>query len=736
MTTQSPATHRIDDNRPPLAIREIRVLRAPGIASAFTLNDLSPDITIVYGPNASGKSTTARAIQTVLWPHASALRGHHLAATFALGEDEWNIDASAGNVKRTRNGEPSEAPLIAPLDDRSRYSLGLPDLLASENQPLAHAILNESSGGFDLPKVAESLGFNDIIPPRLNSARAVQAASAEMNSVISAGKEAQSALGERSRLQARREESLRAEQDITAIDKALAYRRTLIDEVEATGEIEQFSPEVRAFTGDEPAEINRLGAEIDLQEQKRVDVQKQRDRWQQLAEHTGLDQIDSPEDSLKALRTIGNQRAEISTILNTLEGDLAAAVSERRSHQHRLADDMDDDQIAALDANGIRELAEIAKTYETIRSRRTARDEVEHWLGGVSAPENLPILQQGVETLQTRLQHPSAEEHRQQTGMARWIGMGSGILLAGAGAYLALEIDPLWWVLAVIGIVLAFLAWRFTTSNSPKIAASLERQYAELNLPQPTEWRGDSINHLLGQLRDELKVALVEQEKADRWHDLEQERAELDTAHADNELRREQAIAKFGVAPDLKEESLRLLAENLGRWQAADAAVRGLEGRRTKLQADDEALTKRSESKLTEIGLKNESGDLSRAIEDLERRLENLNQAATARDGYQQELKDKILPTLAGLTANRDGVYQRFNLEPGDAAGLQNLQASRSALLTAKERLQQYKESTRVAWEALSLTPAWREQNVNSLTAARMTAQDSADSRPEIEAQL
>lgn len=728
------ATHRYDDQRPPLLLHEISVLRAPGISGAFTLNDLSPDITVVFGPNASGKSTTARAIQAVLWPHISALRGHHLAASFTLGDEHWTIEASAGSIQRTRNGEPADAPLIAPLDDRGRYSLGLPELLASENQPLAQAILNESSGGFDLPMVAESLGVSDSIPPRLDSARRVQAAQSALQDVVAENERVRTALGERAQLRASREESQRAGRDIVVIDQVLEYRRRLSDEADVAAEIESFSAEAHAFAGDEPAKITDLTNAIHQQQQKLADTERQRDRWQQMVDATGLADIDSPRDRLKSLQATQAQQDEITALMSDTERNLAAAVSERQSYQHRLVDDLDDDQIAALDSNGIRELADIAATYDNIRARRTARDEVELWLGGVQPPQNLMTLQQGVETLQTRLQHPNAAEQRQLTGMARWIGIGGGLLLAGVGAVLAITSDPLWWLLAALGVILVLLAWRFTTSASPKIAASLEGTYAQLALPQPAEWRAGPIHDLLGQLRDELKIALVEQEKADRWQDLEQERAELDAAYADNEARREQAVMKYGVAPDLKEESLRLLAENLSRWQAADAAVRGMEGRRVRLQADSSTLQHRAASVLADLGY--DGGEFAPILDDLNRRIESMHQAATERDALQHRIDDEIQPRLGNLQADRAAIYQRFHLEPDDTSGLKRLHEQHTRLLDARNRLQDRQRFTREAWEALSLTPQWRDTDVDQLTDARNTAQAIADRRAQTDEHL
>lgn len=734
MSTRTPATHRYDDRRSPLVIHELSILRAPGISPGFTLRDLSPDITIVFGPNASGKSTTARAIQSILWPHPTTLRGHHLAARFSLDDDEWSIEASAGKVHRTRNGEPTQPPLIASLDDRGRYSLGLPELLASENQPLAQAILNESSGGFDLPQVAESLGYSEVIPPRLEAAHDVRNAAEALQQVIAAETSRNQALASRGSLLAQRDRAADAERQIIALDQALEYRRRLSDEAEAAAEVERFPENVHALKGDEPAELAGYTHQIGEVSAHIADTMRQRDHWQHILAETGLERVTNPRDQLTALTRIAEQQSEIAPLLATAERDIAAAEAERAAHQKRLAADLNDEQLAAVDADGMREFSDIARSYENIRARRTAREEVELWLGGVTPPENLDALRQGVETLQLRLQHPNAAEQREITGKARWIGMGAGFLLAGAGALLALWNDPLWWILAAVGVLLMILAWMVTTSASPKIAAQLERDYAQLPLPQPELWRVSQVRDLLGQLRDELKVALVEQEKADRWQDLEQERKELDQAYAETDARRQTAIKKYGMAPDLKEESLRLLAENLGRWQAADAALRGMEGRRNRLLADQTRLKARAGTILTGLGYNDPNLDAH--LDDLRRRIHTHEDAVSKRDALQRRIEDELQPQLESITAQRDGLYKRYGLEPNDSSGMQHLQHQRALLETAKTRLAQRAADVRQQWEALSLTPHLREMDVDDLHAARDAASQLAGQRAEIEARL
>lgn len=734
MTHSSSGTDAMEQTRTPLVVDSIRVIRAPGISPGFALENLSPDINIVYGPNASGKSTTARAIQSVLWPHRSSLRGHHLAASFSMNGEQWQIDATAANVQRSKNGSPAEAPQIAPLDDRGRYSLGLPELLASENQPLAQAIMNESSGGFDLPMVAESLGMVDSIPPRLEAANEVQRHKAALRDVAATEARIDSATEQRGQLLQRLAKTYAAERDIDAINTALEYQRQRAEVGQIESEVNGFAANVRAFTGEEPAAIAKLDQQIADTSAEIQKAEKQRDRWQQAMADAGIKPGASIEDKIKSLKQVASQTDEIDEISADVGRQLATATTERTAHQNRIAADINDEQIALLDASGVRELAEIASSYERIRSRRNARDEVEIWLGGIQPPENLDALQLGVDTLEQRLQHPNAAEQREVSGMSRLVGVGGGLLLAGAGVYLGITSNPLWWILAVVGVILMLLAWKFTSSSSPQIAADLERTYANLPLPQPEVWRTSNVRDLLDTVRSELNTALVEQEKADRWQDLEHERAELDKAHAETETRREAALAKYGVAPDLKEESLRLLADNLSRWQGADATVRGLEARQQRLDEDRTTLQARSRTILNAFGL--ESGELDQHISEIERRSAAFEDAREKHESTEQHISDSLQPRLETLTQKKAALYADMNLKPDDIAGVHELRSRKAQLVQVQARLAERQEAAKSLRESLNTSPQFRDMSGEELNAALDTARQIAQQRPELEGQL
>src|SRR5690606_7091098 len=142
--------------------------------------------------------------------------------------------------------------------------------------------------------------------------------------------------------------------------------------------------------------------------------------------------------------------------------------------------------------------------------------------------------------------------------MAAYIG---GALAIAAAIWLANFVNPLWLLFSVLGILVILFAWKYGVPDTTREAEAWEERYRALGLPEPASWTRQDIRQQLSALQSDLRRAEVEQEKAERWADLEQERADLDRAYLETEQRRARAVEQFGVAPDLKEESLRLLAD-------------------------------------------------------------------------------------------------------------------------------------------------------------------------------
>jgi uncharacterized protein YhaN len=712
-TTWTPATHQRPDTRERLAFTTIEVDRAPGISPGFTIEGLSPDINIIFGPNASGKSTTARAIQALIWPHPSSLRGHHLRAEFDLGDEHWEIDADAGRVTRSQDGQPAVAPVVAPIDDRVRYTLSLHDLLASENQPMAQAILKESSGGFDLDIIAEHAGYRADIPPRLESARNVESALARL-------RDAERVQGEIA-AQARQLTTLREQErvarlaiaDAEALRKAIHFAQVRHDHEQARQRLAIFPQGLAQAKGDEPDRIEALNGRLAELHTKRTELERNREAALADLEATNLKGTSINEGVIAALRQHREDLRRLDAEMSALHRDLKSAVSERESHQRRLAADLSDAQMASLDTEGIRELAGLAHAYEDIRARRRARDEVEQWIGTVTPPENVDTLRAGIDALSKRLQNPNREEAGAIIGRARAAAYIGGLLVVASAIWLANFVAWPWIFLAILGLLIIFFAWKYALPESVKEAALWEDRYRALDLPEPASWTLPAIRDHMNELQQELRVALVEQEKANRWSHLEQERIDLDRAYTETEARRSKAVAQYGVAPDLKEESLQLLADNLGRWQVSDTAVRSTEARLGQVAAERLKLETTLREELNTYGY--DDPDFDEHIEDLDQRYRSLRDASARAETLAQEMGNAIAPEIDQYEEARAAIFRQVDLEPGQESELRARIGQLPGYREAQRAINEIEQALRDAANALSLTPHLRNVDPDDL---------------------
>jgi len=699
----SPSSAAHQTGRDRLAFTGIDIRKAPGIEPGFAIRDLSPDINIVYGPNASGKSTTARAIQALIWPHPSTLRGHALGGSFDLDGARWEIEANFGRVARTRNGETADPPLLAPIDDRVRYTLGLPDLLASENQPLAQAILKESTGGFDLDAVARQRGYGAELPARLEATRDLDAALLRLRDAERAQSDVASEERHLTVLRDRERQARQAYTDAGSFRHALALAQARHDVAQAEQVAAAFPAELANATGDERARLAELDDRLNGLYGRRDQVQAAIERATGDANATRLDGVSISDAILHTLRTEAAELKQSDNEITGLRRDLQSAVAERESHQRRLASDLSDAQMELLDTEGLSELAQLSHEYATIRTRRQARDEVEHWIGGVSEPANVDRLRQGRDYLNKRLQTPNAAEAGAIIGKARLAASIGGILAIAGAIWLAAFVHPIWIVFGMLGVLVILYVWKYALPATAREAATYERLYDELDLPNPDSWTIPAIRRRVDELNDQLRVAQVEQEKANRWADLERERQDLDRAYAQAEARRANLTAKYGVAPDLGEESLKLLAENLNRWQGADARVRAAEARSRATQEEHAGLDASLREHLSGFGY--ESGPFEERIDDLDHRFDAFRDANARRDTRTHDLQSSILPEIARFEDARVSVYERLGVGVGDDRALNDRIGQLKAYHAAKVTLKEKVDGASSAEAALAFTP-------------------------------
>jgi chromosome segregation ATPase len=135
-----------------LEILDIRSL--PGIHPGFRIEDLSPGANFITGPNASGKSSSIRALRYLLTPpSAGDPPGLNLMASFQVDGQHWLVRRAGSRIDWEIDGQPAERPALPEGDALGSYLVTVEDLFRLEGdneRQLSEQLRRELNQGYDL----------------------------------------------------------------------------------------------------------------------------------------------------------------------------------------------------------------------------------------------------------------------------------------------------------------------------------------------------------------------------------------------------------------------------------------------------------------------------------------------------------------------------------------------------------------------------------------------------------
>jgi len=554
-----------------LQLSALHVRRMPGIPEGFTLPDLSEGVTVVFGPNASGKSSTARAIETVLWPGREAQRGVAVVAEYRIDGSHYRVEVDSGHVAVQRDGAEARAPELPAPELRHRYRLSLHELIACDNADFAKEIARQSAGGYDLSAAAEALQFRAQPSAVRNESTAVgQALEVERDA-----QRAQRDLEERARdlddLRRRRDAARRARERQQLLALAVKHCTASLEAESAGHAVAAFPPELSAMTGTEHEQLSALrkrmrghGEEIVEARDAEAAAREAAGRLidGEIPDHAMLASLRAGVEELREL-----QRGEIECE-RALEGCMARQEGARRV----LGGDgaVSDEQLARIDVRGFGELAAFARESERARAALAAADATLGTLADARVPDDLNALRMGVELLSSWLAEGAGAGMGKRAIACLW---GVALLAAIGWGLHALRWHWGFAIVALVAFAVALLGSRHSGASERR--AALRREYERLRLANPGEWTRDSVRQLHDSLQGKLAEGRLAEQRAVLRERVERERA----AHAERvrslDERGAELAARLGVAPDTDQRQLSWLAERVGQWQSAalDAAA-------------------------------------------------------------------------------------------------------------------------------------------------------------------
>ncbi|MDI3340347.1 MAG: hypothetical protein QJR03_07410 [Sphaerobacter sp.] len=695
-----------------LRLREVEVRRTPGITSGFRLTDLSPGLNIVYGPNASGKTTTAQVIQGLLWPEAVATAWPRaaFAGMLQVGDAEWRIDHDAGHRQCRRDGGAAGAfhPGV-PAEHRERYLLSLHDLLQQENVggPLAEVILRESAGGYDVPAAMRALDYRER-PRRPDTLiKAVERARSAVRQAAATYEALQAEQARLEELRARHERAGAAAARASLLERALTHAAARQRLARAREQLAQFPDAMARLHGDEATRLARSDAALADAVRRRDEAARDLAQAQADAAATGLDRAELPPGLIERLRHRCDELERRARDIDQAATAHQVALTRQREARRRIAPDLSDDQIAALDRDGLHAYVEATDALMRVLEQERAEAELRAWLGDAEPVGDVDRLRQGVGLLIRWLRAPVRADAPGDARPTR-----AGLLAAGlvvvAGALLGVLVHPALWTLALAGVALgaAILLQRRPAPAGPWMAEAIQRDFERLDLGRPATWDVEEVEKLLGALIARLQAAELARQKAERWATLDDRRAAL-AAQRDRIAAQRAAIRqRYGLTVDGDVTRLALLASNVAAWQrAGDEVAASARAHQAATAAYRQALAELN-AELAGYGYP-ATGDAATAaghVEDLATRVDRLRQATSRAERAQQTLDDAVRE-IAQREAERAALLEPLGLTPDDSRRLEEWLARLEDYRAAQTAVSEAEGAARAAADALAGHP-------------------------------
>jgi len=364
-------------DKKPLWIKELKIGRMPGFSSGMApYKDFSPNINIIAGPNASGKSTTARAIQKLIWQNDT--RQLQMSGNAEIGEDPWSIQVDSEHIEVKRKGMADEMAGIPPSEHQNRYMLALHELIHDEGEGLAQRIIKESIGGYDPEKAANTLSYESgVSTTRISQFREYDEAEKAVRNLKNQQKEIKEDEQRLADLYKQRDEADEASRKAEFYERVTGYL-TAKNKCSELQSLRREFPEVLEHAhGEELRRVEELEEEISESESKIKKAEEIREECSRQ-----LNNLDIPESGVKftdltELESRVESVSDLEKEIGELEAGRARLEKKREEATGKIGDDTDTSGWDGLNLRDVGELDQFLEKAQRITGeKRFAEKEI------------------------------------------------------------------------------------------------------------------------------------------------------------------------------------------------------------------------------------------------------------------------------------------------------------------------------------------------------------------------
>lgn len=741
-TESGTTTDDSDESDAAFLVDTVNIQRAPGFeAGGFTVAGFASGVTIVHGPNGSGKTTIAHSIQSLLWPETADDRTV-LDGQFSVDDDDWRIDLAAQRASYQQNGAEVNGPSLPAAEHADRYRLSLHELIQRDtrNEAFAKRIQQESIGGYDLDAAYSALEFDDT--PNTRGISEHDAAVSARDAWQKARTDVQELEEEQARiphLEAERDEAQAAQERVDLLAQAITCVERDAELDEAREALASYPDVLEDIDGPEAERVTEFTERIEQAREKLEAAQEQQSNAVAAIEAADLPDGGLSDGEFTTLRDRYQKLESLESERDELLTQLSSAEDRRSSARSDLPVDVDDETLAALDPAVWSEISEFVRNAERVQARRSAQDAISSWLGDEDIPDaDRTALQNGRRALEEWLSTPApapdiADSEGDATAFK--IGAASAGAVAASGVALGALVHPAFFGTLLVAAGLLWYAYQAKpSSDAGESGESVstprtthQESFERLSLTDPTEWTTDAVRDRLEEIYDALaRVRLAEQCAA-----LTPAADQLAAEEASLAETRESLQDQYGLAPTTEAPELAAFTNGLARWKDAHDDLVGTQGKLETVENNIERTLDTLNDELAPFGY-DPAADASAAaghLQDLKERKQACDEAVKERDKAAETIENAT-EAIEDLTAERAEIYAACGLDDGEERQLRELVEQRADYQSAKNQVRITKDKRDDAYETFEahhrFEPGLTDQSVQELEAKKQEAADAA----------
>jgi uncharacterized protein YhaN len=577
-----------------LIIRKLTVKQSAGFPHrGLPTMEFGDGVNIVFGPNASGKTTTARAIHALLWPDTDT-QDTVLAADIL-------VDGTPGHYQCLGGMRTGELPLSY-LGDKSlrhRYMLAQHELLTANDREtgFAEVMLKEARGGLDLQAAMRQLGYQK--PGRLSVAEYVNA-QRDYVSTKNAERQISDIETKLRDIDAQLAEARLAGERLARLTEALDYLAQAQAVTAAEEALADFPPEMATLTGQEAHELQELTAAIATAESEREKATLALVAAEEDRTRTGLTDLATAD---AAGAKIGAACTEVERLDTALEGkraELRRAENEAQSAFTNLGGQGVADR--PLTVETVHALGAFVKQAEEAVAAQQAVVQQQRWLGSITRsadPVSADRLREASLCLQQWLACGEAPQAAPATPLLVACAVGAVCALVAA----VVTRSP-FAVLACLAAVVAGVLVLLRPKAAGPSRAALEARFAALDVA-PVAWHAADVERLLLDLDARRANVMVHEATVPRSRELQEALAACEETLHTLIPEAERIAEAIGVDPAQvlqRPHGQWYLVEQLMAWQQKHALAQSARAELAALTADRQAALDAANAALASFG--------------------------------------------------------------------------------------------------------------------------------------